>query len=385
MTGRGFPEADYRSRTARAQGAMQAAGLDALLLTTAADIQYLSGFLTRFWESPTRPWYLVLPASGLPVAVIPRIGAALMRQSWLRDIRTWNAPDPEDDGVSLLADTLAELVPGGGAIGVPGGPETRLHMPLRDWQRLRERLPRHRFIGGGGVMRRLRMIKSAAEIARIAAACSVADRTFARLPEIARPGAPLSDVFRRFQMLCLDEGADWVPYLAGAAGPDGYADVISPATERPLAAGDVLMLDTGLVREGYFCDFNRNVSLGPAGPALRGAHARLIEATAAGFDRARPGATAADLFTAMDRVLTGGRSIKQAGRLGHGLGLQLTEPPSLLPSDRTPLEPGMVLTLEPVIDLGAGRILVHEEDIVIRETGAEWLSSPYAAAMPELA
>ena len=90
---------------------MQQHGISALLLTTEPEIRYFTGFLTRFWESPSRPWFLIIPDSGKPVAVIPSIGAALMGQTWIDDIRTWSAPDLEDDGVSLLADTLVELTP----------------------------------------------------------------------------------------------------------------------------------------------------------------------------------------------------------------------------------------------------------------------------------
>ncbi len=376
MTARGFAEAEYRARTARAQRAMAEAGIDALLLTTEADLRYFTGFLTRFWESPTRPWFLVVPVAGDPVAVIPAIGAALMRATWLRDIRSWRAPDYADDGVSLLAEALGELVPRGGAIGVPSGGETHLRMPLNDWRALRARTSARAFRDDGGVMRQLRMVKSEAEIAKIRASCAIAGRAFARVPQIARPGVPLAQVFRDFQRLCLEEGADWVPYLAGGAAPGGYPDVISPATERALAAGDVLMLDTGLVLDGYFCDFDRNFSVGPAAPELLRAHDRLIEATAAAFDLARPGTTAAELFAAMDRRLTGGAGGSDAGRLGHGLGMQLTEPPSLIAADQTVLAPGMVLTLEPGIECAPGRWLVHEEDIVICENGAEWLSDP---------
>ena len=106
MIPRGFPEAEFRARTARAQAAMAVADLSALLLTTEADLRYFSGFLTRFWESPTRPWFLVVPAQGDPVAVIPSIGAALMADTWIREISTWRSPDYEDDGVTLLARTL---------------------------------------------------------------------------------------------------------------------------------------------------------------------------------------------------------------------------------------------------------------------------------------
>jgi Xaa-Pro aminopeptidase len=62
------------------------------------------------------------------------------------------------------------------------------------------------------------------------------------------------------------------------------------------------------------------------------------------------------------------------GRMGHGLGMRLTEWPSLMPGDGTVLEPGMVITLEPGFAFAPGRMLVHEEDIVIRERGAELLT-----------
>ena len=179
-----------------------------------------------------------------------------------------------------------------------------------------------------------------------------------------------------FQILCLEEGADWVPYLAGGAGPHGYPDVISPASTRPLADGDILMLDTGLVWDGYFCDFDRNFAIGSPAAAAISAGDRLKEATAAGFEATRPGARACDLVAAMDNVLTGGTALADNGRLGHGLGIQLTEWPSLVPSDETILEPGMVLTLEPGIATRDGAMLVHEENIVVTEDGAEYLSDP---------
>ena len=379
---RGFPTDEFRTRTARIRAGLAKAGLDAILLTTEPEIRYVTGFLTRFWESPTRPWFVIVPLGQEPVAVIPEIGAPLMGQGWITDIRTWSSPDYDDDGIGLLAPALPGLVPDSGRISVPDEGETHLRMPLSSWSHLQKRVGGRRFVGDGGLMRRLRMVKSPAEIAKIETAAAIAGRAFDRLPEIAAEGVPLQTVFRQFQGLCLEEGADWVSYLAGGAGPGGYADVISPASARPLQRGDVLMLDTGAVHDGHFCDFNRNVSIGSASAEVRAAHARLIEATAAGFDAARPGQRARDLARAMDKVLTGGTGTP--GRLGHGLGMQLTEPPSLMPADDTVLRPGMVLTLEPVLALGEGRIMVHEENIVIEETGARWLSAPSGTEIPEI-
>lgn len=379
-----FPAGEYRGRVARLQAEMGARGLDALLLTAAADVFYVTGFLTRFWESPARPWFVVVPVSGAPVAVIPSIGADLMARTWIADIRTWDAPDPEDDGVSLLGDALCEMVPEGGRIGVPMGLETHLRMPLADFERVAERIAPRRFADGTEAVQRVREIKSTAEVEEIRAACDLAGRAFDRVPEFAGAGRPLDEVFRAFQQVLLQEGADWVSYVAGGAEAEGYADVISPAGPVPLAAGDVLMLDTGAVRNGYFCDFDRNYAIGPASDAVRRIHAALWEATEDVLDTLRPGMLARDVHRMLCDGLIRRGAEPGGGRLGHGLGVTLTEWPSFTPRDTTELREGMVLTLEPGAWVAPGRMLVHEENIVLRPSGPELLSPRAPFDMPVL-
>ena len=375
-TKKGFSPAEFEGRTRRAQALMEKAGLDAILVTTQPDVYYFTGFLTRFWESPCRPWFVIIPREGKPVAVIPGIGAALMNTTWLEDIRTWCAPDLTDDGVSLLGEALREIAGTDGKIGIPDGHESHLRMPVADFERLKGLPDMPEIVSDQEIVRKLRLVKSDAEIAKIEIACGIAGRAFDRVGEFARPGTSLATVFRRFQMVCLEEGADWVPYLAGGVGPSGYSDVISPASDNPLHEGDVLMLDTGLVHDGYFCDYDRNFAIGHAHDVVKDAHKKLIEATQAGFEVTKPGVRACDLFHAMDRVLTGGQARNDNGRLGHGLGIQLTEWPSFIPADQTVLEPGMVLTLEPGVETENGNMLVHEENIVVTEAGARYLSEP---------
>jgi Xaa-Pro aminopeptidase len=370
---RGFNEAEYRNRLERAQEMMAKTDMACLLLSTEPEVRYFTGYLTRFWESPARPWFLVVPAVGDPIAVIPSIGVALMSRSWIKDIRSWRSPDLQDDGVSLLRDALGEVAGADGKIGVPSGLETHVRMPMHSWDALQQGLL---IVDDAEIMVRLRKIKSQIEIAKIAQAGDIATRAFARVPEIAHAGVPLEKVFRHFQMLLLEEGADWVPYLAGAAGQDGYYDVISPATEAPLMQGDILMLDTGAVWDGYFCDFDRNFAVGAASAIAQLGHSSLIAAVDAGMAAAKPGAMMCDLFHAMAGVVAGDSdAVANAGRLGHGLGMQLTEWPSIIPSDRTVLEPGMVLTLEPSVETVDGRIMVHEENIAITERGAVFLNA----------
>ncbi len=380
---RGFPPTEFAARTARAQTLMAAARIDALLLTTEPEVRYFTGYLTQFWQSPTRPWFLVVPAAGKPVAVIPTIGADCMGRTWIDDIRTWSSPWPEDDGVTLLADTLGELAGPAPRIGLPQGPETHLRMPLADYRRLLGLLPGAEIVDAGDIPRRLRMVKSEAEIAKIAHVCGLVSDVFESLTERLQGDMSEIEIFRIFKLACLQRGVDDVPYLVGGAGQGGYGDIISPPSERRVGPGDILILDTGAVFDGYFCDFDRNYAFGHATDAARAAHDAVYEATEAGLAAARPGACCADIHRAMQAVMDKAGALgNEVGRLGHGLGMQLTEWPSHTPHDRTVLEPGMVLTLEPGMTFAPGKVMVHEEDIVIRETGPQLLTRRAPAAMP---
>ena len=384
MTIAGFEPTEFEQRCARAQAQMVEQGLDALLLTTEADVRYFTGFLTRFWESPTRPWFVILPPFGKPVAVIPSAGEALMATCWVSEIRTWPAPDLNDDGVSLLAGTLQELVGERGRIGLPMGHETHLRMPLGDFFRLQDMLGPRSWVDATPITRGLQMVKSDAEIAIIERACGIGGLAFEGIAERLEPGVPLSTVFRDFQRLLLAAGADWVPYLAGGAGPFGYHDVISPASDRPLAAGDVIMLDTGAVVSGYFCDFDRNWAIGAPSARLQDAYRVLVDATDAGLAAATIGAEAADVFHAMAKVITKFADPGAVGRLGHGLGMRLTEWPSLIAEDHTLLEAGMVITLEPAVMVGPSTMLVLEENIAIEVDGPRLLTPRAPSSLPIL-
>jgi len=137
---RGFVPAEFELRANRAQAVMTEHKLDAIVLTTPPNIRYFSGFDTQFWESPTRPWFVVVPAAGAPTAVIPEIGGPEMALTWLKDIRTWPSPRPADDGTSLLASVLSSSPRKFARIGFELGREHSLRMPVVQFLELRERL-----------------------------------------------------------------------------------------------------------------------------------------------------------------------------------------------------------------------------------------------------
>jgi Xaa-Pro dipeptidase len=256
---------------------------------------------------------------------------------------------------------------------------------LGDFDRLRKALSDDglELVDATPIVRTLRLVKSTAEIEKIAYICGLVSDAFSALPTLITQGETERESFRTFKIDILRRGADDVPYLVGGAGFEGYKDIISPPSNHAMQPGDILMLDTGSIFDGYFCDFDRNIAFGTPSNAVQQAYDILYRATEVGLKTARPGITAADVFHSMWRELEKwGSSGSAAGRFGHGLGMQLTEWPSITPTDQTVLQPGMILTLEPGLEISSGRLMVHEENIVIREFGAELLTKRAPRELP---
>ena len=379
---RGFPESEYRNRTDKAQRLMADQGLAALMVCTEPEVRYFTGFHTPFWQSPARPWFVIVPATGKPVAVIPSIGAPTMSATWIDDVRTWSAPQPADDGVSLVVETIKELA-GDEPVGLPMGHETHVRMPMADFDRLRVELGAARFVDATDIIKACRMVKSELEIAKLTHICSIVSDAFDALPTVVHTGMTEREAFAAFRMEILSRGADDVPYLVGATGPGGIGDIIKQPSDRIIADGDLLIFDTGSVHDGYSSDFDRNYAFTHATSDAKDAYRTVWDATEAALDMLRPGVTTTEVWQTMNEVLEAGGSLgNDVGRMGHGLGMQVTEWPSNTADDNTVIEENMVLTLEPGLMWAPGKAMVHEENLVVRAGGAELISRRAARELP---
>jgi len=240
------------------------------------------------------------------------------------------------------------------------------------------------FVDATDVVRSLRMVKSPREVQKVAHICDVVSGAFEGLGDLLSTGMTEREAFAAFRIDLLRRGADDVPYLVGASGP-GFDDIIKQPSDREIRTGDLLMFDTGSMFDGYSSDFDRYVAFGRADDGARRAYETVWAATEAGLAVALPGATTSDLWRAMAEVLDAGGSLgNSVGRLGHGLGMQVTEWPSNTADDGTVLVEGMVMTLEPSLTWAPGRMMVHEENLVIRSDGPELLSRRAPAELPIL-
>ena len=134
---KGFDNLEFEMRVKKARELMEKNNIDILLLTTPHNFRYFSGLDSYFWESPTRPWFLLIPQNSDPIALVPSIGQTALEKTWLKNIKTWSSPNPKDEGITLLKDTILNLLPNNGVVGCELGHESHLRMSINDFDMLR--------------------------------------------------------------------------------------------------------------------------------------------------------------------------------------------------------------------------------------------------------
>ena len=383
---------EHRSRVASVQARMEELDLGALFITSEDNFRYLTGFNAPVWQNLTRPRYCVVPAAGDPILILPSGNEVIADKTapWIADVRTWVAPNPADDGVSVAADALGSSA-GDRRIGAELGRESRVTMPIGDFLRVRDAVAPREMVDADWMIRTLRMVKSPAEIALMRYVCQLVSVAFEALPAYVHTGDTEREVAAKFQSRVFENGGEKIPYLICTSGAGGYPCINLGPTDHVLEAGDVLILDTGVSHEGYFCDFDRDYSFGPPNDAVRRAYDAVWRATEAGIAAARPGNKTSDVWQAQAEVLADaeGKQVDRvgfgAGRYGHGVGMRMCEPPSNSPADDQLLVERMTLTIEPglpfVVD-GEKKILVHEENVVVTPSGGELLTRRAPSEMP---
>lgn len=372
---RGFEIKEYENRIANIQRLMLESKIDVILLTTQVDIEYYTGFKTQFLQSPTRPWFVLIPLEGKPQAIIPVIGESGMKETWVDEIKTWVSPNPEDDGISLLSDSIKLLTKKYKCLGVSLGQESIIRMPQYDYEKLKKTIPSIEIKDANLILRQVRYVKSSAEIKKIRHICQITSKGFIDLESMLKIGLSERKNCQLFKQHLLALGVDDSPYLVSGSGKGGYGSIIMGPTDKIIEEGDIFIIDTGSVFDSYYCDFDRNYAFVSATDEAKKAYEVIYKATEKGFAECQVGNTTSDVFNAMNKAMQEGGAIgSTVGRLGHGLGLQLTERPSNTENDNTVLKPGAVLTLEPGMMYLPGKEMVHEENIVITENGPEWLS-----------
>lgn len=270
-----------------------------------------------------------------------------------------------------LADLLPALVDGmDGAVGVESD-----HLTVGEWERIQPGLEAvdHRTVGG--IVQRLRRVKSEQEIQAITDAAELAVAVMEHLREMPVVGRSEREVALELETWVRREGSGPVPfpYIVGW-GPNG-AKPHAEAGDTLIDAGGLLVVDLGASVDGYASDMTRTFATGLVGAAETHAFETTLRAQKAGRAAARAGARCADVDAAARKIIEDaglGEEFKHG--LGHGVGLDVHEDPSLGPRSADTLEAGMVVTVEPGVYLeGLGGVRI-EDTVVVEEGGVRVLT-----------
>lgn len=334
-------------------------GLDLLVLTPGSDLRYLCGYSAHAMERLTA---LVVPRRGEPFLVVPRLEAPMVDASPAGDlgleVLAW---DETDDPFVLLART---------ATGRLGTAPARVAVGARTWAEhalgVQRAVPGAALELAGPVLDRLRMVKTPAEVAELAAAGAAIDRVHARMGEWLRVGRTEAEVGADIAAAILAEGHVGVDFTIVGSGPNG-ASPHHDVSDRVVEEGDLVVVDIGgETATGYRSDCTRTYAVGRTpDPEVGEWYGVLQQAQAAATAAVRPGVTAEQIDAAAREVITAaGWGEYFIHRTGHGIGLDTHEAPYIVAGNDLPLAPGMAFSVEPGIYL-PGRCGARIEDIVV--------------------
>jgi Xaa-Pro aminopeptidase len=226
-----------------------------------------------------------------------------------------------------------------------------------------------------GCVEALRMVKSAGEIALIRRSVETNSRAFEITVARVRPGMKEQDLAAELEYRMRRLGAERSSFETIVAGGARSALPHAQPTSAPLAVGQLVVVDVGALQDGYCSDMTRMLFLGSPTAKVKRVYAAVLEAQLAGIDAVRPGASTASVDAAARKVLKSyGLAAAFVHSTGHGLGLEIHEPPRIGKRDQTRLAPGMAITIEPGVYIeGFGGIRI-EDTVVVTQTGCEILT-----------
>jgi Xaa-Pro aminopeptidase len=360
-----------QSRLDRVANAMEEKQLDALVLTPGASMFYLSGF--EHGHAAERLLALILRRDGSSSWIVPAMNVPQVAAHALpgQPIRSWA------DGEGFLP-ALRDVI--GGAKEIAFDDEARAAF-LMDVTQL---APHSRIHRASEILRGLRMRKDVDELVRLRMAGKVVDDTIPLAVALCRAGQRESDVEADLRRALLAQAPGCtVAFTIVASGPNA-ALPHHETGQRLLQKGDVVIIDFG-IREtgGYHSDITVTCSVGePADPEVRQVYQTVWAAQQAAIAAVRPGVACAAIDRAARSVIeAAGYGEQFLHRTGHGLGLQVHEPPYMVAGNAETLEEGMVFSIEPGIYL-PGRFGVRLE--IIASVGAEGAALMNAISAAEL-
>ena len=345
---------------ARLRERLERERLPAACVTDPISIAYLTGFRA---DTAERLMALAVSAEAATL-VVPALELD-NAESQVREIEVVGWKDGQDPW-RALAGALGSQP----RIGVEKG-----HLTLWAAERLTSHVDSAQLVDVGETIRRLRILKTPAELDAMARAAAATDRLTERLLQTLEAGQTESEVATTLARLTAEEGAllSFPPLVQ--SGPNSALPHLQPSA-RKLQPGDLVLLDFGAAVDSYTGDTTRMAVVGQSDARQAELHGLVLEAHDAAVAAVRPGATTGEVDAAARSVIAAaGLGDRFIHRIGHGIGLQVHEDPSLDPGSTLAVEEGMTFTIEPGVYIpGWGGVRI-EDDLVVEAGGARLLTA----------
>lgn len=359
-------DAERIARVAKLREAMGAKGVDAVLLGSSNGLKYFTGLkwhqasrLTGALITKDKITYIVPGFERTRMEAMPRLEG---------NVAEWQE---HGSAAKLIADLLPQ-----GTLAVDDA------LPLIQYHPIVRAVGAERVIDGGRLIRDIRMIKTAAEIDLMQHAMDITIEVHKAAHAMIRPGVLASDVERFIDAEHRRHGADNGSLFVIVSFGEATALPHGSPTDHAYKSGDVVLVDTGCLIDGYPSDITRTYVMDEPDAEFARYWAIEREAEQAVFDAAKPGATCGSLDDAARAVIANygmGPDYRLPGiphRSGHGLGLDGHEDPFIVRGNEIRLAPGMCFSDEPMIVL-PGKYGIRLEDIIhMTEAGPDWFTQP---------
>lgn len=359
-----LPAMDVVGRVDRLLAAFEGAGCDALFVTHLTNIRYLTGFTGSAAYLLVQPGVLTFVTDGrYEEQAAGELGAAGVEAELVIG-RT----------AAAQREALSEQAAGADRLGLEAE-----HVSWGDQRRYAaEWFPAAYLVASSGLVEALRLVKDPGEVARIEAACAIADAALAAVAPMLDDGPTEAAFALELDTEMRRQGADDISFeTIVAAGPNGSRPHHTPSG-RSIERGDLVVIDFGALVDGYHSDMTRTLAVG--GPdALDDTQARMMavvsEAQAAGVAAVRAGASTRDVDSACrDVIAAAGWADAFVHGTGHGVGLDIHEAPRVSWAADATLAAGHVVTVEPGVYLpGHGGVRI-EDTVVVTESGCRTLT-----------
>jgi Xaa-Pro dipeptidase len=355
---------EYRSRLRRIREGMADAGLDGLLVYSwkRGQVRYVSGYTPNYVANVAM---VVIPQWDDPTLLIrfPFDLGRARSMCWFDDVRaSGTLADMGRDAVSRLR----ELQLDGAVIGLVSGDDTMDELPYTFYQQLSADLPRVRFCDARTLLMSERLIKSAAEFHLLRQSAAVADGAVAAAASLLAPGVSEREVVSAAEAAARSAGAD--DSLVAIASRSGE-EQIGPPEAKLIQPGRLVIIEAAVQVQGYWTQVARGFAVGEPTEGQAAIYSTTFRAYQAAVQACTVGTPLQHMHQAAHSVLrSAGYADNVKPDMGHGIGLDLPEPPRVEAEALMVTEQGMVLVLHPAVRVpgvgGAfvgGTVLVTDE------------------------